>query len=337
MSFSLTRRALGFGLAALLALPGTLAAQEAKFPEAIRIGSTAPGHLKFVLLRNLKLLEKEFEAEGIDIELVTFDGGSAASVALGSGQLDLMYTGNNPALRLAASGADVVAVGLSSWVPQNETTIIVRADSDIQKLEDLQGRNVAYLVGTVRHSTLAKALSTVGLSTNDVQPFNFGIETAGPALSRGDVDAIVESTATVQSLVDQGFARVIFDGNAHTDWSSPFPITVNGAFARDYPNALARILAVDIKLAEWADANPEETIRVFVEETGRSEAATRATYPDGKFFQATELTPEAIASLKEEETFMAENDLLEGRVDYERWVDQGPYQAALKLLDTRTN
>ena len=66
--------------------------------------------MQIVLLRNLKLLEKEFDAEGIDIELVTFDGGSAASVALGSGQLDLMYTGNNPALRLAASGADVVAV-----------------------------------------------------------------------------------------------------------------------------------------------------------------------------------------------------------------------------------
>ena len=46
-----------------------------------------------------------------------------------SGQLDFMYTGNNPALRLAASGADVKAIGLSSWVPQNETLILVPVDS----------------------------------------------------------------------------------------------------------------------------------------------------------------------------------------------------------------
>jgi sulfonate transport system substrate-binding protein len=335
---TLTRRHLSLGLAALLgatALPAF--AQQANLPEAIRIGSTAPGHLKFILFRNLGLLEKEFEAEGIPVELVTFDGGSAASVALGSGQIDLMYTGNNPALRLAASGADVITVGLSSWNPLNETVVIARADSDIDSIDDLKGRNVAYLSGTVRHSNFSKALETVGLTTQDVESFNFDIETAGPALARGDVDAIVESRSTVQTLIDQGLAKLVYQAPSGPGWVSPFPITVNGEFARQYPEVLARILAVDIQTAAWADAHPEETIRIFAEETGRPEDAVRATFPEDRFYQAPEITQAAIDSLKEEEAFMSANGLLEGAVDWDRWVDRAPYEGALKLLQARTN
>lgn len=113
-------------------------------PTTISIGSTAPGHLKFMLYRNLGLLDKEFAKEGMQVDLVTFDGGSAASVALGSGALDIMYTGNNPTLRLAGSGADVNAVGLSRWNPLNDTMLIVQTDSTIAGLKDLAGKNVAY-------------------------------------------------------------------------------------------------------------------------------------------------------------------------------------------------
>ncbi len=308
-------------------------ADEAK-PEVIRIGSTAPGHLKFILYRNKKLLEDEFAKDGIKIELTTFDGGSAATVALGSGAIDFTYIGNNPSLRLAATGADVKLIGLSSWNRSNETQIVVKPESSIQKIEDLKGKKVAYLSGTVRHSTFAKALKAAGLSLKDVESLNLGIESSGPALARGDVDAIVESTGPVQTLVEKGAARVIFDAgvSGNPDWAVPHLLSVNGEFAAKYPDIVTRLLAVDIATARWADANPEETIAIFVKETGSSEKAVRATYPKGSFFQDPEITQDAVKALQGEEAFMADADLLKGKVNYETWIDRSFYDAALKKV-----
>lgn len=333
---SLSRRAFAgtllAGAVAALGLPSLAAAQD--YPEVIRIGSTAPGHLKFVIFRNLGLLQKEFEKEGIEVEFLTFDGGSAASVALGSGELDFMYTGNNPALRLAARGADVKAIGLSSWVPQNESQVLVPVDSPAQTLQDLKGKRVAYLTGTVRHSVFSKALESVGLSTADVQSFNLGIENSGPALARGDIDALVESSGTARKLVDAGQARVLYDAGTQgqPEWSVPYIITANGDFLERYPEVATRLLQQDIQLAKWVDANPEETIRIFVQETGNSESSVRETYRDGIFYQDPEITVSAVEALKGEEAFMAANGLIKGEVDYDAWIDRSYYQAAVEAL-----
>ncbi|MBS7543872.1 aliphatic sulfonate ABC transporter substrate-binding protein [Ancylobacter oerskovii] len=331
-----TRRSVvkALGIAAIVPLAGIVPARAADKPEVIRIGSTAPGHLKFILYRNKKLLEQEFAKDGIRVELATFDGGGPASVAIGSGAIEFTYIGNNPSLRLGATGADVKAIGLSSWVPSNETLIVVRPDSPIQKLEELKGKKVAVLTGTVRHSTFAKALKDTGVSIKDVELLNIGIESSGPALARGDVDAIVESTGPAQKLVDAGGARVLFDAgvSGKKEWAVPHVLSVNGAFARKYPDIVARLLALDIATARWADANPEETIQIFVKETGSSEKAVRSTYSDGKFWQDPKLTDEAIRSLQGEEAFMADAGLLKGKVDYDKWIDRSYYEAAQKKL-----
>lgn len=331
---SISRRALGAGLLALAASTAlvTGAARAADKPEVIRIGSTAPGHMKFVLFRNLGLLAKAFEKDGIKVEFLTFNGGAEAATAVATGAIEFIYTGNNPALRLGASGADIKAIGLSSWVPSTETVVVVRPDSPAKSLADLKGKKVAYLTGTVRHSVFSKALKTVGLGTADVESLNLGIESSGPALVRGDIDAIVESRATVQKLVDAGGAKLLYDASDRAEWAAPYIITVNGAFAHNNPGLVTRLLAEDIKLARWVDKNPEETIKRFVAETKSSEKAVRETYDKGVFWQNPDITEAALKALKDEEAFMAEAKLIKGKVDYAKWIDRSYYEAALKEI-----
>ncbi len=335
---SILRRTLLSGLAALAlgsAALATPAFAEDK-PDVIRIGSTAPGHLKFILERHSGSLAKEFEKDGIKVEFIAFtNGGSEATTALATGAVEFIYTGNNPALRVAAAGADVKAIGLSSFVKENGSAIIVKTDSPIKSLADLKGKKVAYLTGTVRHSTFAKALKSAGLSLADVESLNLAFDASGPALVRGDVDAVVESGDVAAKLVDTGEARVILDASSHPEWSAPFLISANGEFVKKYPDLVKRLLKVDIETARWADAHPEETIKIFVDETKSSEKSVRKTYKDNVFYQDPKITPEALASLKSEEQFMADAKLLKGSVDYDKWIDTSFLDAAYKEVDAK--
>ncbi|AZO67416.1 MAG: aliphatic sulfonate ABC transporter substrate-binding protein [Mesorhizobium sp.] len=291
-------------------------------PEVIRIGSTAPGHLKFILAQQDGWWQKEFAKDGIKVELVTFNGGSEATTALATGAIEVTYTGNNPALRVAASGADVKLIGVSSYVKAGGSSIIVKTDSPLKTLQDLKGKKVAYLTGTVRHSNFSKALNSVGLTTSDIEGLNLPFEASGPALLRDDIDAIVETDSTAAKLVDTGEARVLYDTSTHPEWNVPNVISVNGAFAAKYPDLVKRLLKVDIEISRWADAHPDETIKTFVEATKSSEKSVRKTYSQGLFYQDPKLTDDAIAALKSEEKFMAGAGLLKGSIDYSKWVDK---------------
>ncbi|MHC5234027.1 aliphatic sulfonate ABC transporter substrate-binding protein [Brucella sp. LJL56] len=303
-------------------------------PGVIRIGSTAPGHLKFILERHNGTLAKEFEEDGIKVEFIAFtNGGSEATTALATGAVEFIYTGNNPALRVAAAGADVKAIGLSSFIKENGSAIIVNTNSSIRSLQDLKGKKVAYLTGTVRHSIFAKALKSVGLSLDDVESLNLAFDASGPALVRGDVDAVVESGDVAAKLVEARQARVILDASSHPEWSAPFLISANGDFVRKHPEIVKRLLKVDIETARWADAHPEETIKIFVAETKSSEKSVRQTYRNNVFYQDPRIIPEALAALKVEEQFMADAKLLKGSVDYDKWIDTSFLDAAYKEVD----
>ncbi|KRB23631.1 MULTISPECIES: aliphatic sulfonate ABC transporter substrate-binding protein [Mesorhizobium] len=314
-------------IAVVIGLGGMPAFAQDK-PDVIRIGSTAPGHLKFILAQKDGWWDKEFAKDGIKVELVTFNGGSEATTALATGAIEVTYTGNNPALRVAASGADVKLIGLSSYVRAGGSYVVVKANSPLTTLQDLKGKKVAYLTGTVRHSNFSKALNSVGLTTNDVEGLNLPFEASGPALLRGDIDAIVETDSTAAKLVDTGEARVLFDTSTHPEWNVPNVISVNGAFAAKYPDLVKRLLKVDIEISRWADAHPDETIKTFVEATKSSEKSVRKTYADGVFHQDPKLTDDAIDALKGEEKFMAGAGLLKGSIDYGKWVDKSFVDAA---------
>ena len=120
-TLTLLRRSVirGITAAALgIAAFGAVAHAEDK-PEVLRIGTTAPGHLKFILARHNGAFEKEFAKDGIKVELVAFtNGGGEALTALATGAIEVTYTGNNPALRAAAKGADVKAFRASPRIPR---------------------------------------------------------------------------------------------------------------------------------------------------------------------------------------------------------------------------
>lgn len=289
--------------------------------KVIRIGSTAPGHFKFILNQQKGWLDDEFKKDGIKIEYSTFNGGQDVMTALATGSLDFAYTGTDPAVRTAASGADINLVGISSFGKDGASSIAVKADSPIKSIADLKGKKVAFLTGTVRHATIGKALKANGLSLSDIEGINLAFDASGPALLRGDVDAVVESVTTFTPLLNNGSVRIIFDGKTHPELATPNAISASGDFVRKYPDLVKRLLKVDVATSQWADDNYEEAIKVFSEGTKQEVGAVKKNYPDGKFYQDPKITEEAINSFKSEEDFLKDASLLTGSIDYNKWVN----------------
>lgn len=300
----------------------------------IRIGSDAGSYLAFILLEQNKWLDEEFKNDGIKIEYYSFAGGAAAQVALSTGSLDFAYTGSNPALRTAAAGADTKLIGIASFGnPVSGSSIIVRNDSAIRSVKDLKGKKVAYLKGTGRHSSLAKALASEGMSIQDIESLNLAFDASGPALIRGDIDALAEGETTTFPLISTGEARAIWKGADHPELqSAPSPITVRGDFAEKHPTIVKRFLKIDLQVAQWADKNPAETIKIFANAKKRPEDVVRKSYPKNltTFYIDPRITDKAIQRLKEEKEFLKENKILEGDVNIDSWVDKSFIDLVLK-------
>jgi len=322
------------GVVGIIAFANNLQITEEKL-SVIRIGSTAPGHLKFILFQEKGWMDEEFAKDAIKVEYYPFTGGGAeALMALSSGSLDISYNGADPGLRTAAAGADIKLIGISSFgnPALGASSIIVRNDSNIKSVKDLKGKKVAYLKGTMRHATIIKALETEGLSIKDIESFNLNFQASGPALIKGDIDALVEGETTVFELVSKGAARTLWRGKDHPEISSPASeINVRGDFARKHPDIVKRLLKIDLKTSRWADENPDETIKIFSKATKKDEKNVReVSYPENKFYQNPQITDRAIQSLKDEEQFMKENGLMDGNVNWDSWVDKSFIDSVIK-------
>ncbi len=129
-------------LAALLLTLGTAQAD----PLNIKVGwSTMPGHMIPVLFLNPKILKHY--GQSYTVEPVLFRGSAPQLTALAAGEIDLIAS--SPAtMALAVLNADldvrVVADIIQDGVPGwHSETWLVRADSGINKPEDLKGKRIA--------------------------------------------------------------------------------------------------------------------------------------------------------------------------------------------------
>lgn len=271
----LTRRSV---LAATLALAVPFGAAQAQAPKEIVIDWATYNPVSLVL-KDQKLLEKEFEKDGITIRWVQSAGSNKALEFLNAGSLDFGSTAGAAALVGKINGNPIKTIYVYSrpeW-----TALVTKGDSSIKSVADLKGKRVAVTRGTDPHIFLVRALADNKLTERDVKLVLLQHQDGRLALERGDVEAWAGLDPLMAAAEVEGGARLFYRKPEDNTWGV---LNVREEFAKKNPEIVKRVLATYEKARQWSLANPAELKKSLV---------TATKLPDtviDKQLQRTELT-----------------------------------------------
>jgi NitT/TauT family transport system substrate-binding protein len=246
------------------------------------------------------------------LEWKQFTAGSPVAEALNVGSLDLGLLGDAPPLFLGALGAPIKVVGISRQ-SLDGVAVLVRGDSSIHRLADLQGKTVAIWKGSWSQQLALAALDRAGVPRDQVNFRYLNALDASHALEGGSVDAIATWEPYVTQAQRQG-ARVLTTAEGLIPAQS-FVVASQGALDDAAKHAaIADFLQRLQRARTWANADPEHTRRyaaAWAERTRADAAIAQAWFARART-SVGPVTPAAIAQAQRTVDFFAGEGLVKG-------------------------
>ena len=197
---------------------------------------------------------EDFSEGDFAAEVLPFTNPGDMKTALLAGSLDLCGTTIVTAITAASKGEPVVIVtGLSNRC----SALVVAADSNIEKVEDLKGKKIAYVPGTMHHLLLLEALSKGGLNPEtDVELVRIDFFDMGQALAQGQIDAFYSGEPYPSMAVQQGTGRILLypeDGDGFGIINSGMMTT--GDKIEENPELIQSLVNAHVKATEFLNSD----------------------------------------------------------------------------------
>src|SRR5580700_7673749 len=126
-------------LAALLATPLALPGGAAFALDQVRFGKAVPNSFAFGAAE-VGIQAKIFEQEGIDLQILSFQGDARIQQALTADGIDVAV-GSGPGLGFRAKGVPAIGVA-AMYGPPSNLALTVLASSPIKTIADLKGKRI---------------------------------------------------------------------------------------------------------------------------------------------------------------------------------------------------
>jgi sulfonate transport system substrate-binding protein len=309
----ISRHALAAMFAIAVLIPGRAFAADAL--KEIRLDWATYNPVSMIL-KQKRLLEKEFAKEGISIVWVQSAGSNKALEFLNAGSIDFGSTAGSAALVARINGNPIKSIYVYSrpeW-----TALVTTKDSPIKTIADLRGKRVAVTRGTDPHIFLVRALLGAGLSEKDITPVLLQHADGKTALIRGDVDAWAGlDPMMAQAEIEEG-ARLFFRKPEANTWGI---LNVREQFLKEHPDEARRVLAAYEEARKYALANYDELKKSFIGVTRLSD-----TVVDKQLKERTQLTHSHISASQRESILAAglalqQAGVIDGKVDVKASLD----------------
>ncbi|MEH6719493.1 MAG: ABC transporter substrate-binding protein [Aurantimonas endophytica] len=254
-------RARRYGVGAAFWALGLAAASSASAQETVRIGLATQAWWPTVVAE-AAVRQGLFEKEGLTAELTVYQSGGETFTALAAGAADVISI--QPSIvatgRTKGVEAKMVALGANANYGWN---LIVPADSEVQEVSQLEGKNVGITAsGSLSDFLALWTIKEEGVTFNSVPLGGAGLV---PNLISGNVDAAVVFAPLSFQVIQSGDGRSILDYGAAIPEHLNSGWAASDAFIESDGPVLQKTLNALYGGVAWIQANEEEAIDLLVE------------------------------------------------------------------------
>jgi NitT/TauT family transport system substrate-binding protein len=248
------RRTLLAATSTLLGLPALVRAQSLEKPKlTIAVGGK---NLLYYLPLTIAESQGFFKAEGLDLTIADFAGGSQALRAVVGGSADVVSGAFEHTLNMQSKGQALRAFVLQGRAPQIVLGVNPKTMPDFKTVADLKGKKIGVTAPGSSTNVMANfVLAKAGLKPSDVSIVGVGAGSGAVAAMRaGQIDAMSNLDPVITLLQRSGDLKVISDtrivAEAEKVFGGPMPaaclyapqsfIDKNPATAQALANAIVR-------------------------------------------------------------------------------------------------
>jgi len=231
-------------------------------PAALRIGYQVIPNTEAVV-KGMGWLERRL---GLRVEWRQFESGRDVNTAIAAAGIDLGLVGTAPAAAGISQGLRYEVIWIYDLIGDNEA-LVVKADSGINRAEDLVGKKVAVPFGSTTHYHLLKYLELEKVDARRVQIIDMQPPDMLAAWLRGDIIAGWVWHPTLQKMLDSG-GRILYSSRQMAERGVPTGDlgVVRAEFGRRYPDLVAEYLKAQHEAVVLFRTKREAAVRAVAKE-----------------------------------------------------------------------
>lgn len=210
------------------------------------------------------LFDKYFGDQGIKVNTIIFDSGTAANKAMASGSIDFATMGNvNAVVSLVSDlGAEMI------WIHEalgDIEALAVKNGSGINTVEDLVGKKIATPFASTCHYILLNVLKEAGIE-DQVQILDMKTAEIVAAWERGDIDAAYTWQPSLGKLLENGTTLITSADMAEKGFVTANVDIVRKEFADNYPDLVVGFIAMMEEAGDIYRNDPNKAAEIVAKE-----------------------------------------------------------------------
>ncbi len=216
-----------------------------------------------------------FKAEGLDVTISDFAGGSAALRSVVGGSADVVSGAYEHTISLQGKKQFFQAFVLQGKLPQISLGVATAKAAGYKSPKDLKGMKIGVSApGSSTNNLVKQMLVKAGLKSTDVSIVGVGTGAGAiAALKSGQIDAISNVDPVMTKLEQDGAVKIVADTRTskgtETVWGAPLPAGCLYApieFVQKNPNTVQALTNAIVRADKWlANATPQDILKTVPE------------------------------------------------------------------------